>query len=136
MKKILSFLMSSLVVLEPILSLDYAFSDPANSVPILTYSDTKQNTEAQKVSIPFKLGGDCGPKVLQKILLTLRKTVSLEKLIAETQTIKGQTNLEGMRRGANQEGLWALGVKTDIQTMQKLVTFPLKTVPIRIRKSC
>jgi len=121
MNAFLRYLMVFILIFDPVFSLDYAHSALENNTPVLSQQNTKDSAKIDKMAVPFKLGGDCGPKVLQKILLILGKTISLEQLIEETDTIKGQTNFAGLLQGAKKEGLWALGVKTDISTVQKLL---------------
>jgi RHS repeat-associated protein len=128
MPKALAAVLSLLIAFSPLHVL--AAIKPSNlkihSAPVLKVPSPKAlkaRLNRPRINKPVShkdfIGGDCGPKVLQRLLASLKRKVSLKTLIRQTDTLRGETSLYGLKKGAWAQAYGALGVKTDMAGLEK-----------------
>ncbi|MBI1870274.1 MAG: hypothetical protein HYS07_03670, partial [Chlamydiae bacterium] len=96
--KLFKSLLSSFISFSLVLSqINLTLADTRENIAPLFEPFIKPSLSKQASFPPLELGGNCGPKVLQAILEGMGRKTSLDPLILQTSTQRGQTSLAGLR---------------------------------------
>ncbi|MBI1870191.1 MAG: hypothetical protein HYS07_03255, partial [Chlamydiae bacterium] len=92
------FILSCLLSVTLVFSqLDLVFAQSSEKVQVSSPLSSQPPLMKAASLPPLELGGNCGPKVLQAILEGMGRKTSLDPLILQTSTQRGQTSLAGLR---------------------------------------